>query len=80
MKRYQHYGVDAQGACTHAGTHDGRTMSAAIAKRIQRNWEKWLTKYTNENAGEYPLRHVRPTIALVVHELGKPETAVRYTF
>lgn len=79
MKRWQVYGLDESGQVTHAGTHDGQRMSARVATRIQRNWEKWRKGYLAENQGSFPLRdQVEETIILAVHEIGQPNTMVQY--
>ncbi len=83
MKRYQTYGLDAAGRCTHAGTHDGRKLSLGVARKIQRDWLKWRNQYLVDHPGNYPLREdantpERKTVSLVMHEVGRPDTGSRF--
>ena len=81
--RYQHYGVDAAGLTTHAGTHAAEANDFATAIRIQAEWEAWRESYLSSNPGPSPLRETaedpsKRTVELWVEEQGKPETCQRF--
>lgn len=79
MKReYQSFGVDVEGKITHAGTTKHSRMSQRVASKIQRDWERWREEYLDANPGDFPLRHVAPTVSLIVHPVGAPDK--QYTF
>ena len=83
MKRFQTYGIDASGKCTHAGVYDGRKQSPGVARKIQRDWLKWRKGYLADHPGNYPLRQdaetpERKTVTLVMHEIGHPESAISF--
>ena len=76
--RYQHYGMDQHERTTHAGTHEAEANDFETAVKAQAEWEAWRESFLESNPGDYPLRHVQPTVFLLVHEVGHPDTAKRY--
>jgi hypothetical protein len=78
MTRVQLYAFDAAGHVTHAGAHDVPRVSAAAARRLQREWERWRTRYLGEHPGDYPLRHTAPTTVITLHPIGEPQKVTRF--
>lgn len=67
---YQEYGIDATGTITHAGIVNAPRMSAKVAKKIQHKWQGWRSRYLQDNPGDYPLRHCKKTVQLILWPLG----------
>jgi len=80
MTEYQTYGIDAAGIVTHGGVTKAKRMTPRLARRIQREWEKWRIQYLADHPGDYPLRHCPPTVALRAHPLGRPQECREYRF
>lgn len=77
-KEYQEYGIDAKGSITHAGVVNAPRMSKQVAKKIQNKWQVWRKQYLRDNPGDYPLRHTKPTVQLLIHPIGHPEQGQYY--
>lgn len=75
--QYQIYGLDKSGNITHAGVHGLHRVSIKPIRRLQRKWSAWREQYLRDNPGDYPLRHNRPTIAILVHPIRHPEKTQR---
>ena len=78
---YQSYGYDAQGIPVHAGVTYHKHMDPHTAKLIQRCWLRWRQEYDHlpENiARDYPAKHNRPTVSLLVFPVDEPNKSVLY--
>ncbi len=74
--RYQTYGVNAAGHCTHAGPNNVRRMDQRTAKRLQRDWVRWIKRQYRD--GEHPVEFVDTTVALLAHPVGEPGLTERF--
>jgi len=75
-RQVQIYGWDAFGHVTHAGVVSMTLVSPRTLRREQRRWEAWRGGYLADNPGDYPLRHVLPTVVVQGWPVGTPQAAV----